>query len=318
MQGGPVTPPTRPSLRPGLRSPCLPRKPWRVLCPPAPRLRRPKNVIHTRPSRHNLSRRQRFFSESNEHLRGSSGWPRESITNPLYCTAGRRSVIWTDLLVYPFTSLKAPGLFLVRNNHERNDFLSDPINAETLMIPNGKIHLLRLVPRPPPNHGAQARGTPGARSSPAPRGLEWQPPALTGPWVKTATGTEGWHICARGPGWEARGRPGPGHLQVPSCAVGLGRVSGGPGGRTTAPGRGRSAWPGPSRHAVTRGSGSEAGVAADSAVAAAPFVTRPGSHVLSLWLVQTEAHRPRPDPTRSGTTNRESRSYVRATLAARL
>lgn len=120
------------------------------------------------------------------------------ITNPLYCTAGRCSVIWTDLLVYPFTSLKAPGLFLVRNNHERNDFLSDPINAETLMIPNRKIHLLRLVPRPPPNRGAQARGTPGARSSPAPRGLECQPPALTGPWVKTATGTEGWHVSAPG------------------------------------------------------------------------------------------------------------------------
>lgn len=169
-----------------------------MLCPPAPRLRRPKNVIHTRPSRHDLSRRQCFFSESNEHLRGSSGWPRESITNPLYCTAGRCSVIWTDLLVYPFTSLKAPGLFLVRNNHERNDFLSDPINAETLMIPNRKIHLLRLVPRPPPNRGAQARGTPGARSSPAPRGLECQPPALTGPWVKTATGTEGWHVSAPG------------------------------------------------------------------------------------------------------------------------
>lgn len=218
MQGGPVTPPTRPSLRPGLRSPCLPRKPWRVLCPPAPRLRRPKNVIHTRPSRHDLSRRQCFFSESNEHLRGSSGWPRESITNPLYCTAGRRSVIWTDLLVYPFTSLKAPGLFLVRNNHERNDFLSDPINAETLMIPNRKIHLLRLVPRPPPNRGAQARGTPGARSSPAPR---------EGPGVPAAGahGSLGQNcdrhrglarLCARGPGWEARGRPGPGHLQVPS------------------------------------------------------------------------------------------------------
>lgn len=216
---------------------------------------------------------------------------------------------------------KAPGLFLVRNNHERNDFLSDPINAETLMIPNRKIHLLRLVPRPPPNRGAQARGTPGARSSPAPRGLECQPPALTVPGSKPRQAQRAGTSLRQGP-WLGGSRPAgagsPAGSLVPSCAVGLGRVSGGRGGRTTAPGRGRSAWPGPSHHAVTRGSGSEAGVAADSGVAAAPFVTQPGSHVLSLWLVQTEAHRPRPDPTRSGTTNQESQSYFRATLAAHL
>lgn len=183
----------------------------------------------------------------------------------------------------------------------------------------------REVERRALNHGAQAWDALGTQSGPAPGGLKCQLSVLTGPSVKNSTGTEG-SLCSRDPGWETHSWPGlgsPGGSLVPSPGARLGRVSGRPGGQTTAtrPATPRGLAP---RTVQSRwfggGSASSAGAPADPVVAAAPFVTQPGkSRVVPLavlyWSKQWHTG---PDPTRNGTDDQETWSYFRATLAAHL